>query len=497
MNDMKKVVLKAKRDFSVRRHHPWIFSGAIASDCGDADGAVPPGGTVEVCAADGETLGYGSYSPASQIRVRMLSFDPKRVPDAAFVAGLVEKSVARRADFLLRGETNAVRLVNAESDGLPGVVADCYGGWIVCQLTSAGAEFWKGTIAAALMTCVPNAKGVAERTDVEVRAKEGLPVATDGNRQPLTAFGVLAGEEPPEFVEIFEGPIKYLVDVRRGHKTGFYLDQRDARAAVGALAKDRDVLNCFCYTGGFGLAAAAGGARSVTQVDISSDALELARRNAELTSGKSDPSARRSDDSVISWYRRKVGDGRSLDTVPAASSLRGAPRLVAPSGGFAGGYGKRDGCYHATQRDAAGTVFADIGHLLPHNFATLPISYVEADVFQYLRKCRDAGKSFDLIVLDPPKFASVKSQVMKAARGYKDINLLAMKLLRPGGVLATFSCSGAMTPELFDKVLAEAAQDAGRDFQMIGRTRQGADHPVGLNFPEGLYLKGVLLRSCS
>ena len=421
MNDMKKIVLKGKRDFSVRRHHPWIFSGAIASACGETDGDVPPGGTIEVCAADGETLGYGSYSPASQIRVRMLSFDPKRVPDEAFVAGLVEKSVARRADFLVRGETNAVRLVNAESDGLPGVVADCYGGWIVCQLTSAGAEFWKGTIAAALMKCVPDAKCVAERTDVEVRAKEGLGLNTEAQRPGgVSDFCVLAGEEPPEFVEVFEGPVKYLVDVRRGHKTGFYLDQRDARAAVGALAKDRDVLNCFCYTGGFGLAAAAGGAKSVTQVDISADALELAKKNEALT--------------------------------------------------FAG------------PRPSAGTP---------------TVRYEEADVFQYLRKCRDAGKSFDLIVLDPPKFASVRSQVMKAARGYKDINLLAMKLLRPGGVLATFSCSGAMTPELFDKVLAEAAQDAGRDFQMIGRTRQGADHPVGLNFPEGLYLKGVLLRSCS
>ena len=407
---MKRITLRPKRDFSVRKHHPWIFSGAV-------DGAVEGvavGETVEVAAADGECLGYGSYSPASQIRVRMLSFDPKTAPDAKFVEGLVASAVGRRADFFANAYTNAVRLVNAESDGLPGVVADYYAGWVVCQFTSAGAEFWKREIAAALMRFAPFCKGVAERTDVDVRAKEGLATAIDCNRQPSTAFAVLEGEEPPELVEITEGNVKFLVDVRKGHKTGFYLDQRDARAAVGALANGMDVLNCFSYTGGFGLFARAAGAASVTQVDISKDALELAKRNEALT------------------------------------------------------------------------------HL-----CGTKTEYVEADVFQYLRKCRDTGRTFDMIVLDPPKFASVKSQVMKAARGYKDINLLAMKLLKPNGILATFSCSGAMTEELFDKVLAEAAQDAGRDFQMIARTRQGTDHPVALTFPEGLYLKGVILRSLS
>ena len=417
---MTRVVLKPKRDFSVRKHHPWVFSGAVdvkscASLTSGKDSASPlVGETVEVADAAGEVLGYGSYSPASQIRVRMLSFDPKVVPDAKFIEGLVASAVGRRADFFANAYTNAVRLVNAESDGLPGVVADYYAGWVVCQFTSAGAEFWKREIAAALMKFAPFCRGVGERTDVEVRAKEGLSIAIDGNRQPSTAFGVLAGEEPPEPIEIFEGGVKFLVDVRKGHKTGFYLDQRDARAAVGALANGMDVLNCFSYTGGFGLFARAAGAASVTQVDISKEALELAKKNEAL------------------------------------------------------------------------------GH-----FCGTKMEYVEADVFQFLRKCRDAGRTFDMIVLDPPKFASVRSQVMKAARGYKDINLLAMKLLKPNGVLATFSCSGAMTQELFDKVLAEASQDAGRDFQVIARTRQGADHPVALNFPEGLYLKGVILRSLS
>jgi len=405
---MNRVVLKPKRDWNVRRHHPWIFSGAIAS------GEAGVGETVEVVSAAGETLGYGSYSPASQIRVRMLSFDPKAVPDAASVEGLVAASVARRAPFFEpRSTTNACRVVNAENDGLPGVVADCYAGWVVCQFTSAGAEFWKKTVAEALMKAVPACRGVAERADVDVRGKEGLPLEPP--------FAVLAGSEPPELIEVSEGPVRCLVDVRKGHKTGFYLDQREARAAVGALAEGCEVLNCFCYTGGFGLAAAAGGATHVTQVDVSADALALARKNAELT-------------------------------------LSSGLRLTTPD-------------------------------------PELLFDHVEQDVFQYLRTCRDVGRKFDLIVLDPPKFAASKAQVMKAARGYKDINLLAMKLLSPNGILATFSCSGAMTVELFDTVLAEASRDAGRDFQVIARTRQGADHPVALNFPEGLYLKGVVIRS--
>ena len=430
---MTRITLKPKRDYSVRKRHPWIFSGAIAAG---GDGC-SVGETVAVVDASGETLGYGSYSPASQIRVRMLSYDPKVVPDASFVERLVTAAVARRLDFFAAATTTAVRLVNAESDGLPGVVADWYAGWVVCQLTSAGAEFWKDVLVSALMKAVPGCRGVAERTDVDVRAKEGLTVggcAAAGENAERTEngdsagpFRMLAGEEPPELIEIAEGQIRYYVDVRNGHKTGFYLDQREARSAVGALAKDRDVLNCFCYTGGFGLAAAVGGARHVTQVDVSHDALELAKKNAELTF---------------------------------------------PGGSLVGQSNNQNN---------------------PNNRTIL--DYVEADVFQYLRKCRDTGRTFDLIVLDPPKFAESKAQVMKAARGYKDINLLAMKLLKPNGILATFSCSGAMTTDLFDKVLAEAAQDAKRDFQMIARTRQGGDHPVSLSFPEGLYLKGVILRS--
>ena len=270
-------------------------------------------------------------------------------------------------------------------------------------MTSAFADRYKDLIADAVMTAAPGCMGVSERLDVDVRAKEGLVVGS---------FAVLKGKEPPELIEIKEGDCKFLVDVRKGHKTGFYLDQREARAAVGALATNCEVLNCFSYTGGFGVFARANGAEKVTQVDISGDALALAKKNAELL----------------------------------------------------------ELCHINTD-------------------------FVEADVFKFLRSCRDENRTFDLIVLDPPKFAESKSQVMKAARGYKDINLLAMKLLRPGGYLATFSCSGAMTGDLFDKILMEAAEDAGRDFQIVSRTRQAADHPVLVSFPEGLYLKGVILRS--
>ncbi len=393
---IEKAVLKPKRDFTVRRRHPWIFSGALAKEPAAASGAL-----VEVVSSSGESLGCGWYSPASQIRVRMVSFAAGEPPS---LETLIALAVGRRATFFADASTNAMRLVNAESDSLPGVVADYYDGWVVCQLTSAGADARKEEIAAALMKFAPFCRGVSARNDVSSRTKEGLCV------EP--GFEVLAGEEPPELVEIAEGRARFYVDVRNGHKTGFYLDQRDARALVGPLGNNGDVLNCFSYTGGFGHCCRICGANEVVQVDVSRDALELAKKNETLA------------------------------------------------------------------------------HICDSN-----MRYVEEDVFAYLRKCRDEGRAFDLVVLDPPKFAESKSHLMKAVRGYKDINLLAMKLLKPGGALATFSCSGAMTPEIFEKTLADAAHDAGRSFQIIARTTQAADHPVSLSFPEGLYLKGLVLRS--
>lgn len=391
---MQDVILKVGREWSVQRRHPWIFSGAIESAAGE--------GVVRVKSSRDETLGYGWISPASQIRVRMLSFDSRVEPTDEVLRARILSSIRSRAYFT--GEeppATARRLINAENDMLPGVVADAYAGYVVLQLTSAFAAAKRDLIVDALMSA--GAKGVSERADVEVRAKEGLPVG---------GFIHLKGEEPPETITINESGMKLVVDVRKGHKTGYYLDQREARARVGAYAKG-ETLNCFSYTGGFGIAAAIGGATSVLQVDVSGEALKRAEENAALNG---------------------VGD---------------------------------------------------------------KITYQEADVFKFLRTCRDSGKSFDTIVLDPPKFAESKAQLMRAARGYKDINLLAMKLLKPGGILATFSCSSAMTSELFDKVVAEAAVDAKRDFTILARTMQADDHPVNVCFPEGQYLKGLILKEAS
>ncbi|MBP5509932.1 MAG: class I SAM-dependent methyltransferase [Kiritimatiellae bacterium] len=394
---MSELVLRTKRERSVLRRHPWIFSGAVETIRGGAE----PGATVRVVTAAGEPLGFAAYSPASQIRARMWTFAPEETVDAGWIAGRVASAAARRDVLFADGATNAVRLVNAEADGLPGCVIDRYGEWVVCAFNTAGAERWKREIAAAARAAVPGCRGVYERSDADARLREGLPPAS----------GLLEGEEPPERIEIHENGCRYLVDVREGHKTGFYLDQRDNRAAVRALAAGRDVLNAFSYTGGFGIAALAGGAARVTHIDLSASALELAERNTSLN----------------------PGSGESV--------------------------------------------------------------FLRGNVFEVLRKFRDEGRFFDLIVLDPPKFAASKGAVMKAARGYKDINLLGIKLLRPGGFLATFSCSERMEPELFRTVVAEAASDAHRSLQVLRRLQQAPDHPEGLSFPEGLYLKGLLCRA--
>lgn len=394
---MTDVFLHPNRDFSVSRRHPWIFSGAVSK----VDGAPEPGETVSVFSAAGAALGTGAYSPSSQIRIRMWSFDPGVAVDAAFISDRVARAVGARAMFLAEGATTAYRLVNAEADGIPGLIADRYGDWIVCQFTTAGAERWKTELVDALRKYSP-CQGVFERSDADVRVHEGLSSST----------GVLAGDPPPEDgIEIVENGCRYVVDVRQGHKTGFYLDQRDNRAMVKRYANGCDVLNAFSYTGGFGIAAVAAGAVSVTHVDLSAPALELAKRNTELNT-----------------------------------------------------------C-HAEES-----------------------SFIQGNVFEVLRKFRDEGRSFDLVILDPPKFAESKGALMKASRGYKDINLLGIKLLRPGGMLATFSCSGIVTPELFHKIVSDAAVDAKRDVQVVSRLRQAEDHPEGLCFPEGLYLKGLLCR---
>ncbi len=389
------VHLKPGRDKSLRRWHPWVFSGAIAR----VEGTPNAGDTVTVTASNGTPMGMGAYSPHSQIRARLWTFDPYQEIDAAFFAAQVEAAVARRG-APDEGGPWARRLINAENDGLPGLIVDRYGDQLVAQVLSAGCERWKEEIADALLAATGCA-GLYERSDAEVRIKEGLPVRA----------GHWRGREAPEVVEFHENGVRLLVDVRHGHKTGFYLDQRAARARVGQLAAGRDMLNCFAYTGGFGLAALAGGAARVTHLESSAGALEMAARHAEL-----------------------------------------------------------------------------------NGFEASRWTSVEADAFTRLRQWHQEERTFDLIVLDPPKFIESRQHLPRGCRGYKDINMQALKLLRPGGLLVTFSCSGLLEADLFQKIVADAALDAGRNLQLVDRLQQSDDHPVLMSFPEGAYLKGLVCR---
>ncbi len=393
---MKQLILKPGREKSLLRRHPWVFSGAVAR----ADGNPETGDTVAVRSGSGEFLGWAAYSPASQIRARMWNWDERERIDGAFLRARLRRAVDARARLISAEAGGAMRLVHGESDGLPGVIADRYGEVVVLQLLSAGAERWRAELSDGVRELTGGAC-VYERSDADVRELEGLPAKS----------GVLHGALPAAGVQIREHGLSYGVDVAAGHKTGFYLDQRDNRKRIGELSQGREVLNCFCYTGGFTLNALAGGAQSVLSVDSSAAALAQARDNLERN---------------------------GLDAARA--------------------------------------------------------EWQEADVFKQLRVLRDQGRSFDVIVLDPPKFAPTAAFAEKAARGYKDINLLAFKLLRPGGLLASFSCSGGISADLFQKILAGAALDAGADASIVGRFGAAADHPVLLSFPEGDYLKGLLVR---
>jgi 23S rRNA (cytosine1962-C5)-methyltransferase len=388
-----KLILKPGREKSLKRRHPWVFSGAVAR----VQGKPAAGDTVEVKSAAGAFLAIAAYSPESQIVARVWDWSERAI-DRAYFSERIATALAQRPALLDGAAADACRLLNAESDGLPGVVADRYGDTLVLQLTSAGAERWRETIADALLEAT-GASRVWERSDAEVRALEGLAPAT----------GPLRGPREPTRIEVSEQGIRFEVDLERGHKTGFYLDQRGNRRRVRELARGRDVLDGFCYTGGFALNAAAGGARSVFALDSSAEALALAKRNAQL------------------------------------NALSG-------------------------------------------------IDWVGGNVFEMLRHLRDRNRAFDLIVLDPPKFAPTAAHAAKAARAYKDINLLAFKLLRPGGLLMTFSCSGGISADLFQKIIAGAALDADVDAQIVERLGASPDHPVALNFPEGDYLKGLICR---
>lgn len=386
------IYLVKGREKSLLRRHPWVFSRGIARVEGDPQ----LGDTVEIFDNKGQWLARGAYSPQSQIRVRVWTFNKNEKIDVEFFVNRLQTAQALRDILAARDGLTGYRLIAAESDGLPGITIDKYQDYLVCQLLSAGAEAQKEALVEALQICYPLCN-VYERSDVAVRKKEGLAQRT----------GVLVGNEPPKFVTIEENGVKINVDIKGGHKTGFYLDQRDSREAAVKYVNGKRVLNCFCYTGGFGLYALKGGAIQVVNVDVSQPALDTAKMNAEM-------------------------NGYPLENA----------------------------------------------------------EFLNADVFKLLREYRDRGEQFDVVIMDPPKFAESKSQLVGACRGYKDINMLAMQITKPGGMLLTYSCSGLMDGNLFQKIIADAALDAKRDVQLIERFAQAADHPLDSAYPEGFYLKG-------
>ncbi|ELB2153983.1 class I SAM-dependent methyltransferase [Vibrio parahaemolyticus] len=391
------IYLVKGREKSVKRKHPWIFSRGIDK----VEGEPALGETVDVFTHDGKWLAKAAYSPESQIRARIWSFEKEEINKAFFVKRFQNAQLLRE-DVIERDGLTGYRLIAAESDGLPGVTIDRYQNFFVCQLLSAGAEYNKQAIVDALVECFPDCN-IYERSDVAVRKKEGLKETT----------GVLHGEMPPKSVVIEENGVKISVDIVGGHKTGFYLDQRDSRQQAMKYVKDKEVLNCFSYTGGFGLYALKGGAKRVINADVSQPALDTAKYNAELNE------------------------------------------------------------FDISKKRAV---------------------FLNADVFKLLREYRDQGTQFDVVIMDPPKFAESKAQLNGACRGYKDINMLAMQILKPGGTLLTYSCSGLMDQVLFQKIIADAAVDANRQVKFVERFEQAADHPTDTAYPEGFYLKGFACK---
>jgi 23S rRNA (cytosine1962-C5)-methyltransferase len=390
---LKTIRLRAGKERSLLRRHPWIFESAIAKGGGDT------GETVRVESDQGQFLGWAAFSPASKIRARIWSFDEAQRIDAAFFTAACASAVKARARFDI--PSNAMRLVHGESDGLPGLIVDRYGDTLVAQFTSAGVERWKEPIADALLAATGLSQ-LYERSDASSRALEGLPEAT----------GWLRGQGAVELI-LQEHDWQLAVNIAEGHKTGFYLDQRDSRKRFCDYArrlKFERVLNCYCYTGGFTVAALTGGAAHVTSIDSSGPALEKAAANVAL-----------------------------------------------------------------------------------NGFAASRTTFMDADVNVSLRQFIEQGQSFDAIVLDPPKFAPTVAHAERAARAYKDINRLAFKLLEPGGVLFTYSCSGGISADLFHKIVASAGCDAGVDGYIHERMGGAPDHPMTVNFPEGEYLKGLVV----
>ena len=390
---MKSIRLHAGKERSLLRRHPWIFESAIAK------GSADPGETVRVDSPSGEFLAWAAYSPTSKIRARAWSFDASHRIDAAFFSAACERAIKARARLDI--ESDAMRLVHGESDGLPGLVVDRYGDTLVVQLLSAGVHRWKDVLMDALLEHTGLTR-IYERSDTSTRALEGLPETT----------GWIRGDGPTDLV-LREHNWQLGVDIAHGHKTGFYLDQRDSRRRFADYTRRLgfgSVLNCYCYTGGFTVAALAGGARHVTSIDSSASAIAMAESNVQRN-------------------------------------------------GF----------------DLARTTFAD------------------ADVNASLRRFHESGQTFDAIVLDPPKFAPTVAHAERAARAYKDINRLALKILNPGGALFTYSCSGGISVDLFHKIVASAGIDAGVDGFIVERMGGAPDHPMTIQFPEGEYLKGLVV----
>ena len=390
---MKVIRLRAGKERSLLRRHPWVFQGSVEK--GKAD----PGETVRVESAQGQFLCWASFSPNSMIRLRAWSFDEQERIDAAFFQRRIEAALAVRARLPIASD--AVRLFHGEADGLPGLIVDRYRDTLVAQFLSTGTERWKAVIADQLLAATGLSR-LYERSDASVRTLEGLA--------PVT--GWLRGEGETA-ITIAEHAWQLSLDVAEGHKTGYYLDQRDNRKKFAELVRHygcQSVLNCYSYTGGFSVAALAGGASEVISVDSSAPALARASAHVALNGFE-------------------AGRHQALD----------------------------------------------------------------ADVNQTLRDLLKAGRSFDAIVLDPPKFAPTAAHAERAARAYKDINRLGLMLLKPGGLLFTFSCSGGVGPELFHKIVAGAGMDAGVDGFILDRVGAAPDHPQTICFPEGEYLKGLLI----
>lgn len=395
------LILKKGKERSLLRRHPWVYDTAVHRLTGKPE----VGETVRVLSAEGKALALAAYSPESSLRARCWTFDCNEEINREWFVQKIRQAIQARSS--LKSRTSAIRLIFGEADQLPGLIVDQYGDYIVAQFMAAGVERYKTWIADILMQ-ETSAKGLYERSDAQLRQREGLPLVS----------GVLRGEEPPAEINVVEDGVKYGVDVRNGHKTGFYIDQRESRFVAQQVAQEFKeqhgrglrALNCFCYTGGFSLALLKGGAAEVVSVDSSAEALAIAKSNSA-----------------------------------------------------------RNG-------------FSESRH-----------QFVCEDVFTYLRQCHERGEHFDLVILDPPKFASNHRQVEKAARAYKDINLKGLNLLSPGGHLFTFSCSGAIDPELFQKIVAGAVFDAHVNAWAIGRFGGGADHPLLMTYPEGEYLKGLHL----